>query len=647
MGVYDNFSIPTSTEYVSTYRGQPLDAVKELGQGLNQKYYGNMENYGKIRQLADSMTVLGGDEGINSQAIEGIDKIVQDVANNEGAWENATGALMNASVGLSSNKQLKDAMSAKVSADAHIANIQKQYDKGDIDQTQYQYAMDQLRNYKGIGAGDAIGNHLYTPAKYIEVGKVASEFSKNWKSEARESQWTQDADGNWRQSNGKFIDPEEVQNGVIEHLMSNDQAVAYAADKLRMQGIEPTSESIIDYFRPIAVAEGRKLGFTETGQDFRLGHQKGDPTDIMRGGIPFDMIYNTPSTGFKTSGDVKNKVIGLDEQIRTLTSQLGNSAFNQNDVKAGIQQAHAQREAAIKIQSDAEKQVRLKHPGIEEGTISDEQKGAAKAQFKSVAQAAGMSGTGLSQIKSDEDIQDNADAMYDNWLSKEDPFAAAVNKQMKEWDRTNTTTVQVYPIGDKALTSSLDRSLEMQFGRGSKTAGAKGAGGIGKEGADAVTAGLTWLSGKGAGNDMEPGDFKDIHHVESGGVYIEPGTGEVKMAVKVVYPDGSTRMAGKPMDPQTMDIIYKQSGAKTVTNMYVKQVDQLHNPEVPYILSKITDPKTGGAVNVKVSLNRATDEYVITYKPGTAIEVVRQFDNKYDVSKILANGTATYNQSKR
>jgi len=141
--------------------------------------------------------------------------------------------------------------------------------------------------------------------------------------------------------------------------------------------------------------------------------------------------------------------------------------------------------------------------------------------------------------------------------------------------------------------------------------------------------------------------MKEIHHVETGGIYIEPGTGEVKHAVVIVYPDGHEEKATISMTPKTMERMYEQAGAMTVSNLYIQHIEQLVNPQVDKIQTSFSNPATGEKEDVVIYQDSNTRKLVVVFNPGTPEQFEDKTMDKYQIAQYFSTSNQRYIDSKK
>jgi hypothetical protein len=77
MGIYDNFIIPSSGEYISTYAGQPLAETAQLGETLNKAYNEGMGGVSAYQVIRDNASVLSADEDYKEKTFDDSYKVLE------------------------------------------------------------------------------------------------------------------------------------------------------------------------------------------------------------------------------------------------------------------------------------------------------------------------------------------------------------------------------------------------------------------------------------------------------------------------------------------------------------------------------------------------------------------------------------------
>jgi hypothetical protein len=136
----------------------------------------------------------------------------------------------------------------------------------------------------------------------------------------------------------------------------------------------------------------------------------------------------------------------------------------------------------------------------------------------------------------------------------------------------------------------------------------------------------------------------ELHHVEAAGTFIEPGTGQVMLAVKGVMPDGSELLLSKQINAQTQQAIYMMAGPRGITDSYTAQVERLNAPFTDKIQVTIPNPSTGKDVPVDVEKDNL-GRFVV-YIPSSAGRKKMEFPSKQGAINFLSEFSNEYLQSK-
>ncbi len=235
MGLFDNFALPTPTQYISTYAGQPLEETAALGQELKESYWRGLEGVSAYNVMRNNIDVLDVDQemkdAILDKSYEGLKKYAE-----RGDYENAVPAVMQATQMVSGNRRLKEAMQAKKQLTEFSNELEKRFTDGKIERWQYDLARQRLGGYKGVAEGDSVSNYMRQPSKPVDIRKLMQDGASKVRAETiRENPIWNDQLGKFEIKETKTYDPEEL-DAAIASSIGNPATQEYIAEMREAYG---------------------------------------------------------------------------------------------------------------------------------------------------------------------------------------------------------------------------------------------------------------------------------------------------------------------------------------------------------------------------------------------------------------------------
>lgn len=243
MGLYDNFRLPSSDQYVSTYAGVPIQELSALGDTIGKKYDKGLEGVSAFNVMRDNVQVDEADMELKDSLFDDAGKSLKSYAES-GDYENAYPAISQATSKIAGNKDLRKAKSAYIEKSKHQDALEKMYNDRKINADQYKYALGRLGEYKGISGGDSIRNHMYTPAEAVNVQKMLMDIGKNVKTEEKSYYINDGYTGKRIKRTETAVNQEELEY-VMRNAIQNDPKIrAYHEDLTNMYGGEAANQMI-------------------------------------------------------------------------------------------------------------------------------------------------------------------------------------------------------------------------------------------------------------------------------------------------------------------------------------------------------------------------------------------------------------------
>jgi len=204
-----------SSQFVSQYKGLPIEAFKETADILQQRSLANKAAMDKLDMLAYQTEVYGEDEAVKQAQLQKIRDEQERIAST-GAYENASNLV---------RMQSKDFMqnSALNQARTNYQAIQKAMSEAD-NYSPAQKAMFQLQlsKYKGVGEPDEFGKYnkfSYSFHEDPDLNAAIDDFVDDWK--ADETAWVNKHAGYITTGGTKKVTEEEVRAAALRMLMAN------------------------------------------------------------------------------------------------------------------------------------------------------------------------------------------------------------------------------------------------------------------------------------------------------------------------------------------------------------------------------------------------------------------------------------------
>jgi len=245
MGLYDQFIIPSSGQYISTYAGAPVEEMQMLGQKLEQNYMQGIEGASAFNVMRDNIanSVLDKDNEMVMGVFDKAGKELKGFAE-KGDYENALPAIMRASTQVSGNKLLNEAKSEAKKAQEYLDRGKKLLETQKIAPEQYDAMVKSLNNYEGVAAGDSVTNHFYNPAKQIDLYDAFIEAGKTVEEEEMHRRYDDERTGNLIDETITGRDKEELDFVIKNAVNANPELKAYYNDLVYRYGKDEANTMI-------------------------------------------------------------------------------------------------------------------------------------------------------------------------------------------------------------------------------------------------------------------------------------------------------------------------------------------------------------------------------------------------------------------
>lgn len=244
MGAYDQL-LPSSGQYISTYAGSAIEETAALGDVLTKNFERGMQGVSAYNVMRNNVDVLDADESMKDKIFDESYKGLEEYAK-RGDYENAIPAIINATTMVSGDKNLKDAMAAKVAVGKFKERLDKRLDSGDIEKWQYDNAISRLSDYQGIASDDAISNHTGQPAKAVDIRSLMEDAAKTVRPETvrGKPKWNSQL-GKYEITEVKTYDPVELR-GAMGNSLNNPAAQEYLNEMRSVYGDEFVQDMIME-----------------------------------------------------------------------------------------------------------------------------------------------------------------------------------------------------------------------------------------------------------------------------------------------------------------------------------------------------------------------------------------------------------------
>ena len=206
-----------SSQFVSQYKGLPIDAFKQTADVLQQRNLQNKAAMDKLDMLAYQTEVYGEDEGIKQAQLQKI-RAEQERIAATGAYENAGDLVRMQGKEFMQNSALNQARS-------NYQAIQKAMTEAD-EHSPAQKALFQLAlsKYKGVGEPDEFGKYNKFSYSYHDdpdINKAIDDFVDDWK--ADKTAWAEANAGYITTGSTESVTEEEVRSAAVRMLMANPE----------------------------------------------------------------------------------------------------------------------------------------------------------------------------------------------------------------------------------------------------------------------------------------------------------------------------------------------------------------------------------------------------------------------------------------
>jgi len=235
MGLYDNFQIPSSGQYVSTYAGQPIQEVAALGDSLNKAYDRGFEGVTAFNAMQNNVQVDDADMALKDKLFDDVSTGLKKYAE-RGDYENASHTVLSAVSNIARNKDLKKAKASYIEKVKHQETLEKMFNSRKINADQYKYAMGRLNEYEGISSGDSMSKHMYIPAEAVNVQDMLMKIGKNVAVQEKSYYIDDPSTGKQIKRTETAVDQKEL-DYVLRNALQNDPKIAaYHEDLANMYG---------------------------------------------------------------------------------------------------------------------------------------------------------------------------------------------------------------------------------------------------------------------------------------------------------------------------------------------------------------------------------------------------------------------------
>jgi len=238
MGAYDQL-LPSSGQYISTYRGLPIEETAALGETITKNFERGMAGVSAYNVMRDNVSVLNKDSDMKNAIFDKSYKEIQEYAKN-GDYENALPAIMKATSMVSGNQELKSARASKAAADKFAVDIQD----SDAEQWLKDLAISRLGGYQGATAGDNITKYMKMPAKSVNLNDIALAAGKAVRVTTTRGEIVPDYQtGKFKREIREEYDVDEL-DFVITNALMQPESAEYIKEYNEAFGEEQTTEML-------------------------------------------------------------------------------------------------------------------------------------------------------------------------------------------------------------------------------------------------------------------------------------------------------------------------------------------------------------------------------------------------------------------
>ena len=206
-----------SSQFVSQYKGLPIDAFKQTADVLQQRNLQNKAAMDKLDMLAYQTEVYGEDEGVKQAQLQKI-RAEQERIAATGAYENAGDLVRLQGKEFMQNSALNQARSNYKAIQTAMAEADEH---SPAQKAMFQLA---LSKYKGVGEPDEFGKYNKFSYSYHDdpdINKAIDDFVDDWK--ADKTGWARANAGYITSGSTESVTEEEVRGAAVRMLMANPE----------------------------------------------------------------------------------------------------------------------------------------------------------------------------------------------------------------------------------------------------------------------------------------------------------------------------------------------------------------------------------------------------------------------------------------
>lgn len=206
-----------SSQFVSQYKGLPIEAFQQTANVLQQRELANKAAMDKLDMLAYQTDVYGKDEAIKQAQIQKIREDQERIAA-AGAYANASDIVRMQGKEFAQNSALNQARSNYKAIQTGMTEAAKH---SPAQQKMFELALSQ---YEGVGEPNELGKYnkfSYSFHEDPDLNKAIDDFVDDWK--ADETAWVQKHAGYIKTGGTKKVDEKEVRRAAVRMLLANPE----------------------------------------------------------------------------------------------------------------------------------------------------------------------------------------------------------------------------------------------------------------------------------------------------------------------------------------------------------------------------------------------------------------------------------------
>lgn len=259
MGLYDQFMLPTSGEYISTYAGLPIAETAALGEVINKNYREGIEGVSAFNVMRDNVQVDDADMEMKDQAFDDAGSFLKEYAE-QGNFEDAYPAIVRATSMVSGNKNLRKAMLEYKEKQDHAELAEKLFSTRKINRDQYLKMLSDLNEYTGVSNNDSISKHKFMPSDPISIYDEMVDIMKEVQPHETQSKFWDSDINQWGYRTTSEINKDELIAAGESAFKNNPKIQAYYQDMVHMYGPDRAAAMMAEEMNAAsnAVYDGQK-----------------------------------------------------------------------------------------------------------------------------------------------------------------------------------------------------------------------------------------------------------------------------------------------------------------------------------------------------------------------------------------------------